>query len=336
VAVVAARLEPMLATLVDRLPEPRACPGGCRYEPKWDGYRALAQVDEYRGVTLVSRRAKSLTAAFPELVHAVYEVCPPRTVVDGEIVRWADGRLDFAALQRRNSLGVRRARELAQAEPCHYIAFDLLRLEGRDLSGAPLSERRAALEQLLADVPGTCATTLGLHTDDVELARSWFDALAPLGVEGVVVKAAADRYRPGVRAWQKVKHYATTEFVVGGVIGDPARPGELILGRYASATRELRVAGRTVPLHPSAAVELGAALTPAGEEHPWPVELPPSWHSRTKEPTAYTRVVPELVVEARVDAATLDGERWRHGARYLRIRADLSPEDVPTDLDLEA
>lgn len=67
--------------------------------------------------------------------------------------------------------------------------------------------------------------------------------------------------KPGVRGWLKVKHYATTEFIVGGVVGDPAAPQELILGRYASATGELRVAARTVPLHLSAATELGALLT---------------------------------------------------------------------------
>lgn len=90
---------------------------------------------------------------------------------------------------------------------------------------------------MLADVPGTCPVPLGLQTDDVDLARSWFDALAPLGVEGLVVKAASDRYRPGFRGWQKVKHYATTEFVVGGVTGDLTRPQELILDNCDSADR---------------------------------------------------------------------------------------------------
>lgn len=116
-----------------------------------------------------------------------------------------------------------------------------------------------------------------------------------------------------------MKHYATTEFVVGGVIGTVDRPQELILGRYDSTTGELRVAGRTTPLTAPAAAELARTLTPAGEEHPWPAELPPSWRHPTREPTAYTRVVPELVVEARVDAATLGGEPWRHGSRNLRM-----------------
>lgn len=67
----------------------------------------------------------------------------------------------------------------------------------------------------------------------------------------------------------------------------------------------------------------------AGDEHPWPERLAPSWHSEGREPVAYIRVVPELVVVARVDAATVSG------ARYLRMCPDLSVDDVPHDLDLE-
>lgn len=176
-----------------------------------------------------------MTAAFPEIVQALYQVLPARTVLDGEIVCWADGRLDFTALQHRHTARGARGAELARAMPCHFIAFDVPRADGRDLAGEPLSTRRAELEQLLADVPSTSPVTLGLHTADVDEARSWFDAIAPLGVEGLVVKAAGERYRPGARSWQKVKHFTTTEFVVGGVTGTlrrlrwsrirPSRPG---------------------------------------------------------------------------------------------------------------
>lgn len=68
------------------------------------------------------------------------------------------------------------------------------------------------------------------------------------------------------------------------------------------------------------------------------VELPPSWIGGTfgrKQPTPYVRVEPTLVVEVRGDPATHGRERWRHGVRYLRSRPDLSPGDIPRDLDLE-
>src|SRR5690606_12252689 len=120
-------IEPMLAALTDHLPLPDSCQGGCRYEPKWDGFRCLAVVDDHQGVTLLSRRSKPLTTRFPEIVTAVYDELPARTTVDGEIVRWADGRLDFAALQRRHRGGGSPG-DLVAKEPCHLIIFDLLRL----------------------------------------------------------------------------------------------------------------------------------------------------------------------------------------------------------------
>ncbi|MBO0871770.1 MAG: ATP-dependent DNA ligase [Pseudonocardia sp.] len=331
-----AALEPMLATLATGgIPAATSCRGGCRYEPKWDGFRAIAETTEYRGVSLLSRRGKPLGNAFPEIVDAIYEVLPERTTVDGEIVCWANGRLDFAALQYRN-VARKRARELVKTMPAHYIAFDVLRIRGRDVTSEPLSVRRQMLEELLAGVPGTSRVTLGMQTSDVDEARVWFDTLADVGVEGLVVKAAADPYRPGQRGgWQKVKAYASTEFLVGGVTGELRRPQELILGRYASDTGDLRIAARTTPLGDAAAAEIGNHLTRADAEHPWPEQLPPAWHSDNRAPVDYIRVVPELVVEARVDPATIGGERWRHGSRYLRLRSDLTADDVPHDLDLE-
>jgi ATP-dependent DNA ligase len=95
--------------------------------PKWDGFRYVAVIDDDRGVQLTSRRLKRLNEAFPEIVEAVFEHLPARTVVDGEIVRWSEeGRLDFGALQRRNAAG-RRAGDLAQTAPCHYVVSTSLK-----------------------------------------------------------------------------------------------------------------------------------------------------------------------------------------------------------------
>jgi ATP-dependent DNA ligase len=333
-----AAIEPMAARLVDRLPAPGSIGRRLLYEPKWDGFRAIAHVDEHGSVSLTSRRSKLMRSAFPDIIRAVSERLPPGTTVDGEIVRWSsDGRLDFEALQRRNRAG-RGALELARTEPCHYVVFDLLERDGRDLLGAPLSARRAALEELFAGIPGTSPLNIGLQTDDVELAREWFESLAAVGIEGLVIKIAEQPYRPGSRGWWKVKHYATTEAIIGGITGTLDRPQELILGRHSSQTGELDVAGRTTRLDDRAAAEVAAALTVAGGNHPWPDELPPSWTGSMygrREPAPYLRVVPNIVVEARVDVAT-QGQRWRHPLRFLRLRPDLEPGDVPSDLQLEA
>src|SRR5690606_36018441 len=152
--------------------------------------------------------------------------------------------------------------DLVAKEPCHLIIFDLLRLRGRDLTREPLSRRRAELEQLLADVPGTSRVVLGMQTADIDEARTWMESLAPLGIEGLVVKAANSRYSPGARGWAKVKHYTTTEALVGGVTGTLQQPVELILGRYFSTDDQLHVVARSTPLTPAAATDLAPLLSP--------------------------------------------------------------------------
>ena len=330
--------EPMLAKLAGQLPRQDACPGGCLYEPKWDGFRAITRVDERGDSTLSSRRSKPLSAAFPEIAAAAASILPASTTVDGEIVRWSsEGRLEFSALQRRLHAG-RSAKELARLEPCHYVIFDLLNLRGEDFRERPLSERRAALERLLAEVPGRSALVLGLQTGDLDQAREWFDSLAAVGIEGLIVKAARQPYRPGGRDWVKIKHYTTTEVIIGGLTGTLVRPQGLIVGRYRSATGELMVVGRSTILGEVAAAEVARAVRPASEEHPWPDVLPPGWTSSiygSREPTRYTRLIPDLVLEVRVDVAT-DHHRWRHPVRYMRLRPDLTADEVPRDLELDA
>lgn len=326
-------LEPQLAHHIDAIPVARACAGGCWYEPKWDGFRALAYVDPDRGVTLESRRLKSMKQAFPDIVTAVYECLPARTVIDGEIVRWGrSGRLDFGALQRRNAAG-RNAGKLASTEPCHYIVFDVLAADGVQLASRPFTERRAALEDLFTKIPGASPLALGMASTDIAIARLWFDRLTEVGVEGIMVKPGRDPYRPGNRsAWSKVKHFTSTEAIVGGVTGTLHAPKDLILGRYSSETGELMIAGRTTTLKPDASRALGAMLTIADDAHPWPELLPPGWN--TKGPTEYIRVRPQVVVEFRAEVASTE-TRWRHGLRYLRPRPDLEPDHVPTDLCIE-
>lgn len=328
-------LEPMLATIVDRLPA--AATGGragLRYEPKWDGFRCIARVDEGGKVELNSRRLRSMNQPFPDIARAVADAIPPETVVDGELVCWVDGRLDFGTLQLRNAAG-RRAGQVAQEFPCHYIVFDVLEREGRDLRDRKLAERREELEDLFATrVPKGSPLTLGMHTADRALAEQWFDQLSQVGVEGLVVKQGGEKYSSGQRGWHKVKAYATTEVLIGGVTGTVERPTELILGRYVTdGTGELRVVARTVPLSDHHAAEVAKVITPT-DDHPWPELLEAFWMGG-KGPTEYHRVEPTVVAEIRIDPATQAG-RWRHGSRLIRLRPDVDPDQIPRDLDLEA
>ncbi|GAB3442601.1 ATP-dependent DNA ligase [Streptomonospora sediminis] len=299
-----------------------------RYEPKWDGYRAMARRNGE--VVLTSRSGRRLERTFPDIAAALRAALPENTAVDGEVVRWSpEGRLDFAGLQRRGHASPETARRLARTEPCHYIVFDLLRADGTELAAAALDDRRARLEELMRRSTQP-ALMLGWQTASPDVARQWFDQMWRVGVEGLMAKDGRGRYRPGRRDWLKYKRRVTTEAIVGGVVGDAHRPRELILGRRDSQTGALQVAGRTGELEPQQRQELGALLRPSGGDHPWPERLPPRWGAARE----YTRVVPEVVVEVVPDTAAASG-RWRHIVGYLRPRTDLAPADVPTDLSVE-
>ncbi len=312
-----------LAKPVRQIPEPQALPGGCVYEPKWDGYR-LVLVRTAGSTRLWSKQGRDLTDRFPDLAAAALAQVPAGTVVDGEVVIWNGSRLDFGLLQQRMLASAGRIRSLVAAHPASYVAFDLLAAGGADLRGQRLARRRAALEQ----VAQRWAPPLQLTpaTTDAEEARRWFEDFRPAGVEGLVAKGAGTRYAPGRREWLKVKSWETTEVVAGGVIGTLDRPSQLVAGRIRDG--ELVVVGRTSPLTPAQADELAAVLRPAGEDHPWPDRIGTGRFGGGRLSVPLTRVAPEVVVEVSADAALQAGV-FRHPLRYLRVRHDLRAEDLP-------
>lgn len=320
----------MLAKQIDALPA-RLAGRRLLFEPKWDGWRALTTVDRRGEIGIWSRRGTAYKKSFPEVVSAAKKHLPPDTVIDGELVCWRDGRLDFGGVQQRNNVSAELAAKLAAEQPCHFIAFDVLRLAGETLVDQPLHDRRAALTELFADIPPTSAMALCMQTDELETAREWMSSLAKVGVEGIVIKPAVSKYLPGQRGWEKVKYYTTTEFIIGGITGTLQRPEQLELARFSTETGELTLIGRTVPLRTADAKKVAARLKPAGPDHPWPERLPGGWH--TSSEIEYIRVEPDVVVEVRVDTAAQAG-RWRHGLRFLRIRDDLAPADIARDMDI--
>ncbi|SDS56893.1 ATP-dependent DNA ligase [Actinopolymorpha singaporensis] len=323
-------IEPMLAKSIERLPPPR--PGGWRYEPKFDGYRALATIGTDSSVSVHSRRGTPLGPAFPEIVGALYAHLPAGTVMDGEIVCWRGGRLDFAALQHRYA-GRHKAAELATVQTCHLVVFDVLETaRDGDLRRRPLQERRVVLERLFGQVPARSPLSLAMHTSDHSVAQEWYDTMAVAGIEGLVIKPADGPYLPGAREWLKYKARQTTDAIVGGVTGSLRRPETLLLGRYGSDTGRLHYAGRTTRLTDARAAAVAPLLVAPTDGHPWPARLTVNWRSA---PTDYLQVAPLVVVEIRADTATDRGRRWRHAVRMLRVR-DFAPDEVPLDLDLES
>jgi ATP-dependent DNA ligase len=312
-----------LAKPVKEIPPAHALPGGCVYEPKWDGYR-LVIVRQAGSTRVWSKQGRDLTDRFPDLVAAAVAQLPAGTVVDGEVVIWHGDRLDFGLLQRRMVTATARIGALVAAHPASYVAFDLLAAGGDDLRGERLVRRRAALEALAER--WAPPLQLSPHTSDPAEARRWFEDFRPAGVEGLVAKGASSRYAPGRREWLKVKSWETTEVVAGGVIGPIGAPSQLVAGRYRNG--ELVVVGRTSPLSPAQSAELAAVLSPADATHPWPERIGTGAFGGGRLSVPLTRVAPTAVVEISADAALQAGV-FRHPLRFVRVRSDLRPQDLP-------
>ena len=298
-------LEPQLARPRAGLPEGE----DWAYEPKYDGFRAIAFVDGEEA-TIQSRSGKPLARYFPELRFPSGQY-----VVDGEIVIDApDGHEDFGALQQRIHPAESRIQMLAEQTPARYIAFDLLALDGESWLERPFEERRAALEGSIPD--GIDITPL---TREPEQAEPWLRS-----GEGVVAKQLDAPYRPGQRTGMvKVKRVRTIDAVVVGYRPgkEEGTVGSLILGLY-DESGELHVVGHSSGLRAAEKRALVERLEPyetgqrgQGDPSRWKSEKELEW----------IELRPELVVEVTFDHAS--GGRIRHGTKILRWRDDKAPEE---------
>lgn len=319
----------MLATPVEDWVLP--LDGSVAAEPKWDGWRALAgRLDDGTAV-IRSRRGTDLVPAFPDIATALEEQLPRGSLLDGELLVWTGDRFAFERLGARLHQRPATVARLAARESAALMVFDVLHLAGERLMGQPYRERRVLLEDLFAS--GTVRPPLNLCPSTVEAAtaRSWLEQWAPDHIEGLVLKPSAAAYRPGRRGaragWRKWRVRDTGEAVVGAVTGTAHRPGTALLGRW-DADGRLRYLGRTAPLMAGQARDLAAVLTPASPGHPWEGRrFSASWRSR--DLLAVDLVEPETVGEVSTDASRLAGGGWRHSVRWIRLRPDLTPGDLP-------
>lgn len=317
-------VELALAKAINTVPAENALPGGCLYEPKWDGYRASLSVGAGEA-SLWSRQGKDLSRYFPELLEAAEAQIPPGCVLDGEAVIWTADRLDFDALQRRLVTARKALPALAREHPASFAAFDLLAVAGHDVRATALAGRRELLEHLAAD--WSPPLNLSPVTRDRREALQWFEDMPAVGVEGLMVKAAGQEYQGGVRQWWKVKRRQTVDVVCAAVIGSIARPQYIVVGLPMEG--RLRIVGRSSALTAAAARELAAELHKPAAPHPWPemiTETMLNRFSKDKGPVALTLVEP-IVVEISADVAW-SGNAFRHAVRYLRARPELPPNDV--------
>lgn len=321
-------VELALAKAVESIPRADALPGGCFYEMKWDGFRVACLV-EPGGVSLWSRQGKDLSRFFPDLVAAVAGQVPPGCVVDGEAVLWSGDRLDFEALQQRMVATRAAPPALVRERPASFVTFDVLAVAGRDTRALPFVDRRALLEELAR----AWAPPLQLSpvTKDRAVAETWFEEMPATGVEGLMVKGAAQAYEPK-RIWLKVKSRSSIDVVCAAVIGPSTQPRAVIVGLPMHG--RLRIVGRSAPLSARMGRDLARHLRPPQGEHPWPEEIPERVLDRfTKESgTVQLTLVEPIVVEVSADVAW-SGRSFRHSVRLLRARPELAPDDASSPFD---
>ncbi len=326
-------VEPMLATSIKDVPVAE----GVHYEPKWDGFRCIAFRDGDE-VVLGSRGGKELQRYFPEVLDAVRDALPRRCVLDGEIVVATGDRLDFDVLSQRIHPAVSRIELLAAQTPARVIAFDLLALGGESLLDAPYAQRRARLADVVP--PDHHGVHLTPVTTDPDTGRDWFRLFEGAGLDGLICKDADLPYAPGKRLMKKVKHARTADCVVAGYRWHKSGPivGSLLLGLYGD-DGVLHHVGVSASFTAQRRKELVDELAPYGLDdvsaHPWAgwaaqtgaetTRMPgaPSRWSGTKDMT-WQPLRPELVVEVGYDH--MEGDRFRHTARFTRWRPDRAPE----------
>jgi ATP-dependent DNA ligase len=303
----------------------RSLPGeGHLYEPKWDGFRALAFRDR-DAVELQSRHGNPLGRYFPELVEALATLEVDSFVLDGEIVALES---DFPALMARLHPAQSRVARLREETPASFVAFDVLAVDGEPLLDEPFAERRARLERLFANARPPLLLTPA--TADVAAARAWLEEH-----EGVIAKRLDLHYSPGKRTMVKVKRERTADCVVAGFRWrvDRPLPSSLLLGLWddedvlehvgVAASFGVRQAEslldvlrpRRVPLegHPwenGFLVAGGAVGRLRGAAGRWVPGMTMDW----------TPVAPDLVAEVSYDQ--VDERRFRHLARFRRWRSD--------------
>lgn len=342
---VAPPLSPMLAKLTRRFPE-----GHLLYEPKWDGFRCVIFRDGAE-VDLQSRSRKPLARYFPELLDPLRDQLPERVVVDGELVVPAGRGIDFDAISNRIHPAQSRVEMLAERTPARFVAFDLLALDDQDLTARPMGERRELLEQLAADWHAPLHLTPA--TRDPGLARTWFERFEGAGLDGVIAKPLDDPYAPGRRTLLKVKHERTADVVVAGFRWhkessqqDP-QVGSLMIGLYdeegvlhhvgvASSFSAARRRGLVDELADHRDVDVAT--------HPWGEwlasdESPRVGHRWSANKDMGWEGLEPLVAEVAYEG--LQGDRFRHSARFRRWRPDREPTsctydqlDVPVPAEL--
>lgn len=306
-------LKPQLATLVDDVPSG----DDWSYEIKFDGYRALIRIDHgaAKPVRVLTRSGLDWTAKFERQAQALAALEVETAWIDGEaVVLDEHGVPSFQALQ--NAFDANRPQDIV------FFAFDLPYLNGYDLRGVPLVQRRALLRALLADFGDD---TVRFSEDFALDAHDLLHSACEMALEGIVGKRRDSRYtstRSG--AWIKLRCRRRQEFVIGGYsepAGSRSGFGALLLGVF-DARGKLHYAGRVGTGFGATALRAIKRELDALETTHSPFAEPPSERSRTK----IHWVRPELVAECNFSEWT--SERIVRQASFISLRRDKPAREI--------
>lgn len=290
------------------------------HEVKWDGVRILGEVVEGRAgrARLFTRNGNNATLAWPE-IHTS-PLGDRDVLVDGEIIGLDEGGLpDFGVLQERMHVrSATSAARLAERIPATYMVFDLMRLDGEDLSGLPLSERRERLLGLGLDSSWQVPAAYG---DGAML----FEATLQQGLEGIISKRLSSRYTFGARSaqWQKFAHRHRYSYVVAGwrpqegttdrlaslLVGEPTADGLMYRGRVGSG-----IGGAATKLLSGLVKPLEVGESPFADEVPALDAAGTHW------------VEPRVVID--VDTLSRTPVKRLRQPSYRGVRSDIGPEDL--------
>lgn len=304
------KVKPMLAKLTDgAFNRP-----GWFFEVKWDGYRAIGEVDGQQ-VSLYSRNGISFANKYTPIIKALSSI-KHSCVLDGEIIALKDGQPDFYSLQRYQDTKA----------PLQYVLFDLLYLDGHDVRNEPLYERKRLLRNI---IPPHERLLISEHVK--KEGAKFFKTVVTNGLEGMVAKDSFSTYREGARsdAWLKIKSFHEQEAVIVGFTqprGSRKLLGALVLAAYDDGN--LTYIGHSgggfsgtelEELHQKL-FKIKRKTSPLKEQVP--INSPITW------------VRPQYVCQIKFSEWTKDG-RMRHPI-YNGLRVDKAPGEVTKEMPVTA
>ncbi len=297
------------------------------FEPKWDGLRAILFRDRDK-IELQNRNLRDVTGSYPEIQETRQQIKSKRAIIDGEIVVLSEkGTPDFGRLQSRFGLNDPGRVDIVRAtNPATYVAFDLLHIDGKDVTEIPVEERKRRLLDIVTEGPHL------VYSEHVqETGVKYYGKALKLGFEGIIAKERSSHYLPGTRSslWIKIKGSRTMDcIVVGFTTGEGARAstfGSLVMASYNKDNHLVHVGNVGGGFNQSALETIKRRLDRLARKTP-------VLEGTIEAPTPVKWVTPSLVCEVRYANITTD-KKLRF-PRFTRLRTDLRPEDCRLEEDI--